>query len=103
MQNNAALGGSRFNELGSQASEKAAFRFGKDANEIAHVFRHVEVAGLGRTAGQDVIRTDLKTAGSKIIPGQPSNAEIQIGGGNAIHTAFKRPNGVLNVGRITVK
>jgi hypothetical protein len=53
-------------------------------------------------AVESAVRADLQTAASKIVPGQPFNQTIQVGGQNITYTAFKLPNGVINVGRITV-
>ena len=87
----------------AKAAESAGVQFGNDANQIAHAFRHVDAAGLDRAAVQNAIRTDLETAEARIAPGQPLNQTIQVGGQNITYTAFKLPNGVVNVGRITVK
>ncbi len=85
------------------AAESTGTQFGNDANQVAHAFRHVDAAGLDRAVVQNAIRDDLETAGANIVPGQPFNQTIQVGNRSVTYTAFKLPNGAVNVGRITLK
>ncbi|WP_460911754.1 hypothetical protein [Spirosoma areae] len=77
-----------------------AIRFGNDPNQIHHVFRHTDELGLNRMAVQSAVQTHVSRLVSQIVPGQPFNRVIEIAGQRVQYTAFKLPDGTINVGRI---
>ncbi|MEO8392107.1 MAG: RHS repeat-associated core domain-containing protein [Chloroflexota bacterium] len=77
-------------------------QFGGNPNAVSHAFRHVKKAGLDVEAVESSVRMDLNVNASKIVSGFPLNRMITVNGTNITYTAFRLPNGVINVGRITV-
>ncbi|QTR48984.1 hypothetical protein [Candidatus Thiothrix anitrata] len=75
-------------------------QFGKDANQIYHAFRHTDALNLDRQVIQERIQNHLETVSSLIPPGKPSNQIIEIDGYRIQYTAFKLPDGTINIGRI---
>ena len=74
--------------------------FGRNANQIEHAFRHTDKLGLSRTAVQEAIQTHLSSVADKIPSGSPLNQVIEIGGKRIQYSAFRLPDGSINVGRI---
>nr|WP_242618417.1 RHS repeat-associated core domain-containing protein [Edaphobacter modestus] len=84
---------------GSGRSNKV--RFGNNANQDYHTFRHVEDAGINRQSAESAIRNDL--AGKEnSLPQGLTTGEVSVGGKILRYNAFKLQDGTINVGRITV-
>ena len=75
-------------------------RFGGNANQVYHTFRHTDALGLDRSLVQSMIRTHFETVSSQVVVGRPFNQVIRIGGRNIQYTAFKLSDGTFNIGRI---
>ena len=75
-------------------------RFGGNANQVYHTFRHTDALGLDRSVVQSMIRTHFETVSSQVVAGRPFNQIIRIGGRNIQYTAFKLSDGTFNIGRI---
>jgi RHS repeat-associated protein len=82
------------------AADDVAIQFGKNANQVQHAFRHTDALGLNRAVVQSGVQSHLKTVASQIAPGKPFNQIIEVGGQRIQYTAFKLPDGTINVGRI---
>ncbi|MBI3201894.1 MAG: RHS repeat-associated core domain-containing protein [Myxococcales bacterium] len=75
-------------------------QFGRTANQTSHAFRHTDALGLSRSAVMQAIEQQLPGVASRIPAGRPLNQVIQVGGQQIQYSAFRLPNGVINVGRI---
>lgn len=82
------------------AADDVAIQFGKNANQVQHAFRHTDALGLDRAVVQSGVLSHLKTVASQITPGKPFVQIIEVGGQRIQYTAFKLPDGMINVGRI---
>ena len=93
-----------FSKLSSNtlSSAKGKVRFGKNANQEYHAFRHVKRAGINKKAAENAIRTDIASKEINLKPGQ-NIGSVNIDGKTLEYNAFKLPDGTINVGRITVK
>jgi RHS repeat-associated protein len=80
--------------------EEVAVQFGKVENQVSHTFRHVEKAGFDRQVVQDAIKQDLLRAVESLSGGQ-YNGSVVVNGTKLDYSAFKLPDGTINVGRIT--
>lgn len=75
--------------------------FGQNANQQYHTWRHiVDELGMDKNIVQQAIEADLQTTASQIIPGKPFNGIVTVGGKRLQYTAFIRPDGTINIGRI---
>ncbi|MPT51088.1 RHS repeat-associated core domain-containing protein [Delftia sp.] len=84
----------------AKSIDELVIQFGKVENQISHTFRHVERAGFNRQLVQDAIREDILRTADSLIDGQYSGSVI-LNGAKLDYSAFKLPNGIINVGRIT--
>lgn len=75
-------------------------RFGNDANQIRHAFRHINGV-VDRTKAISAITNDLNTSGIVLNPGLNIRKVIVDGVELTFH-AFKLPDGTINIGRITL-
>lgn len=75
-------------------------RFGKDANQESHAFRHVDKAGLDRGAVRDAIKEDLSKVGNSLKDGL-YNGRVNVNGTQVDYAAYKFSDGTINVGRIS--
>ena len=82
------------------AAQRLAVTFGRNANQIEHAFRHTDKLGLSRTAVQEAIQKHLPSVIDKIPSGSPLNRVIEVGGKRIQYSAFRLPDGSINVGRI---
>jgi len=87
-------------KTGAGVVDDIAIQFGKNANQTQHAFRHTDALGLNRSVVQSGVQTHLKTVALQITPGKPFNQVIEVGGQRIQYTAFKLPDGTVNVGRI---
>lgn len=77
--------------------------FGQNSNQSYHTWRHVDKLGLDRTTVESIIRTDLNKNIPNIKTGQPYNGNVTVNGKVLQYTAFRRADGVINIGRIIGK
>jgi hypothetical protein len=75
-------------------------QFGNVPNQVSHAFRYTDAAGLQREAVRSAVESHLKPLTSQIQTGKPFNQVIEIGGQRFQYTAYKLPDGTINVGRI---
>ncbi len=75
-------------------------QFGETENQIYHTFRHIDALGIDRSVVESSIESHLRSVSSQIVEGQPFNQIIEVSGQQIQYTAFKLPNGIINVGRI---
>ena len=75
-------------------------QFGKNENQVSHVFRHIDALGLDRSLAQSTIQKHFKTVSSKIVTGKPFNYIVEIEGQKIQYTVFKLPDRTFNIGRI---
>ncbi|MDI1240474.1 MAG: RHS repeat-associated core domain-containing protein [bacterium] len=87
----------------AQIVQGVSVQFGRVANQISHTFRHTDSLGLNRQDVQAAVMQNIQNIASKIPPGQHYNGIVQVGGQTLQYTAFKLPNGAINVGRIHAK
>ena len=97
--NSAAAGGAAPPPDGGD-NDKDKVRFGKNANQESHAFRHVDEAGLDRGAVRDSIKQDLSKVGDSLKEGL-YNGRVNVNGTQVDYAAYKFPDGTINVGRIT--
>jgi len=91
------------NSSGAQANAPKAglpIQFGKDANQVYHAFRHLEGV-VDKTKAITAITDDLNAAASSLKAGL-NIREVIVDGVELTCNAFKLPDGIINVGRITV-
>jgi hypothetical protein len=86
-------------ELAAKGAE-AIVTFGRNANQIEHAFRHIDQLGLPREAVKKAIEEHLPSVVDKIPNGKPLNQVIEVGGKRIQYSAFRLPDGTINVGRI---
>ena len=79
---------------------KKTIVFGQNGNQAYHTFRHIDKINLSQDVVRRIIINDLKTKHSQIIPGKPFNQIVKIGNYKLQYTAYKLPNGKINIGRI---
>ncbi|SDB88764.1 hypothetical protein [Acinetobacter boissieri] len=77
--------------------------FGQNSNQSYHTWRHVDKLGLDRTKVEGVIRTDLNKNITNVKTGQLYNGNVTVNGKALQYTAFRRADGVINIGRIIGK
>ncbi|WFP06235.1 hemagglutinin repeat-containing protein [Achromobacter spanius] len=75
-------------------------QFGRVENQTNHTFRHVEAAGFQREVVGRAIQKDLSKAGVNLKDG-PYAGFVIVNGIRLEYSAFKFPDGTINVGRIT--
>lgn len=77
-----------------------AVQFGKVENQMSHTFRHVEAAGFEREIVQNAIQSDLSGI-ARALPQGPYTGSVVVNGVKLDYSAYKLPDGTINVGRIT--
>jgi hypothetical protein len=75
-------------------------QFGKVANQVEHAFRHVDKIGLGRLLVRNRVVAHLETVVDQLQPGVVKNFIINIEGKSIQYSAYRLPDGTINVGRI---
>jgi hypothetical protein len=76
-------------------------RFGANANQEYHTFRHIEALGLSREAVQAEVIADLASKAAKMQPGQTISGIILVNGQRLQYNAHRLENGTVNIGRIS--
>jgi hypothetical protein len=76
-------------------------QFGANDNQSYHTFRHVVSAGYDARTVQSAITSDINNIGVSIPQGQYSGTVV-VNGTIFNYSAYKLPNGTINVGRITL-
>ncbi len=87
-------------EASAKVAAKATIQFGKGENQAWHAFRHVERIGLDREIVKETILQDF----SKVVDSLPKgqyNGSVTVEGVRLDYSAFKLPDGTVNIGRIT--
>ena len=85
----------------SAATDVSQVKFGSNANQAYHTFRHVEEAGIDTQAAENAIRNDLAGKGFSLPQGR-TTGQVYVQGRVLQYNAYKFPDGTINVGRITV-
>jgi hypothetical protein len=75
-------------------------QFGKDANQVYHAFRHIEGI-VDKSKAIAAITDDLNAAAGSLQAGLIIRKVI-VDGVELTYNAFKLPDGIINVGRITI-
>ncbi|MND50577.1 Filamentous hemagglutinin [compost metagenome] len=77
--------------------------FGENANQIYHTWRHVDKLGVNRRDVESIVRSDINKNLSNLKSGQVYNGNVTVNGQKLQYTAFRRPDGIINIGRIIGK
>ncbi|MFM7856152.1 MAG: hypothetical protein ACKPCM_06900, partial [Pseudanabaena sp.] len=75
-------------------------QFGKVPNQTEHTFRHIDDVGLDREIVQQSIENDLSKAAGELTDGL-NKRSVVVDGITLDYSAYKLPDGTVNVGRIT--
>ena len=75
-------------------------QFGNNLNQEYHAFRHTDALNIDRAALSATITNDMRSASSQIVTGQPLNRVVNVNGVRVQYTAYKLPNGTINIGRM---
>jgi len=78
----------------------SSIKFGNNPNQDYHAFRHTDKLGLSRFEVRSAVETNLQMQSNLIEVGKPFNQVVTINGQRIQYTAYKLPNGTINVGRI---
>jgi len=81
--------------------ERVAITFGRNENAAYHAFRHVERVGLSRSSVREVVLTDLRSVSRSVVSGKPYNGVVEVDGVEVTYTAYRLPDGSINIGRMT--
>jgi len=84
----------------SAADRSPAIQFGANDNQSFHTFRHVVNGGYDATAVQNAVAGNLTNIGASLPQGQYTGTVV-VNGTTFKYSAFKLPDGTINVGRIT--
>ena len=79
---------------------KANVQFGNNPNQEYHTFRHTDDLGLNRMDVRNAVESNLQLNSNLIEPGVPFNQTVIVNNLSIQYTAYKLPNGIINVGRI---
>ncbi|WP_409975947.1 hemagglutinin repeat-containing protein [Xanthomonas graminis] len=82
------------------ADDGQAIQFGANQNQSFHTFRHVVNGGYDAKAVQSAVINDLSDIKMSLSQGQYTGTVV-VNGVKFIYSAYKLPNGKINVGRIT--
>ncbi|MEM1268510.1 MAG: RHS repeat-associated core domain-containing protein [Bacteroidota bacterium] len=95
---------SGFGALASRMRIGHTVQFGRVPEQTYHAFRHVDKAGLDRTAVKKVILDVLARDknGANLVVGKGKMFSAKVGNTPIEFRAFLLPNGIINVGRITL-
>jgi RHS repeat-associated protein len=83
------------------AKGKSSVQFGETAEQIEHAFRHTDGMGISRKVVQDAISKHLPSVADDIAIGASKKSTISAGGQKIVYSAYKLPDGTINVRRIT--
>ena len=86
---------------GSGVASSLTVRFGANANQSSHAFRHLAKEGFDLSAVSTAVSTHLSAAGSSMSIGQTQSFTITVGGRAITYVAHRLSQEVFNVGRIT--
>lgn len=75
-------------------------QFGHVQNNISHAFRYTDGIGLDREVVKEAIRGDLAKVADELPKGVHYNGSVLVGERLLVYSAFKLPNGTINVGSI---
>ena len=77
-------------------------QFGGNANQVYHTFRHIDKAGLSRAKVSEAITRDLASLANSLPDGLTAR-KVVVDGVELTYHAYKLPNGMINIGRITTQ
>ena len=75
-------------------------QFGNNPNQEYHTFRHTNELGLNQLDVQNAIEIDIQLRSNNIEFGKPFNQVVTVNGQRIQYTAYKLPDGTINIGRI---
>jgi hypothetical protein len=75
--------------------------FGNNANQNYHAFRHIVDEGMSPSTGQTAIKSNIAANAAALNVGSNTRS-IMVDGRQITYNAHVLPNGITNVGRITV-
>jgi hypothetical protein len=75
-------------------------QYGNNDNQEYHTFRHTDEMGLNRIDVKAAVNTDIKAKIDFINQGTPCNQVVIVNGQKIQYTAYKLPDGTINIGRI---
>jgi filamentous hemagglutinin len=84
----------------ADGASKVDIQFGANENQTTHTFRHVINQGFDADAVQSAISSNLSKVAESLPKGQYTGSVV-VKGTTFEYSAFKLPNGTINVGRIT--
>lgn len=87
-------------KIAGKITSGTTIQFGNNANQIYHVFRHIEDLGLDKNVVTQAVKNDFIKKSTQVISGKPFNSVVEVGGHRLQYTAYKLPNGTYNIGRI---
>ncbi len=79
---------------------KINIQFGNNPNQEYHTFRHTDELGLNRIDVRNAVETNLQLHSDLIQTGTPFSQTIVVNGQTVQYTAYRLPNGIINIGRI---
>ena len=80
--------------------DKGNVQFGNNSNQEYHTFRHTDELGINRTQVRNAVEANLQLNSNHIQTGVPYNQAVVVNNQSIQYTAYKLPNGTINVGRI---
>jgi hypothetical protein len=83
-----------------QSTTHSKIQFGNNPNQEYHTFRHTDELGLSRTDVKAAIEINMQLQSNFVEIGRPFNQIIIVGEKYIQYTAYKLPNGIINIGRI---
>ncbi len=96
----AAAAGNGVKAGNTAADGRPTIQFGANDNQSYHTFRHVASGGYDVTAVQSAVTGNLSNIGASLPEGL-YNGTVVVNGTTFDYSAYKLPNGTINVGRIT--
>jgi RHS repeat-associated core domain len=75
-------------------------QYGNNPNQEYHTFRHTDELGLSQFEVRNAVELNLKSQSHFIENGKPFNQTVIVNGQRIQYTAYKLPNGIINIGRI---
>ena len=82
------------------SASRSAIRFGTNANQTYHAYRHIDEVGIDRARVEDAVRNDLISRFENLQDGL-NQGSVVVDGRRLDYNAYKLPSGEINVGRIT--
>lgn len=90
-----------YNVVSGVGASKADIQFGANENQTTHTFRHVLDQGFDASAVQSAVSSSVGKVAESLPKGGQYTGSVVVKGTTFEYSAFKLPNGTINVGRIT--